>query len=364
MKRFIPVAVIVAGALAFVSFAAVKLNGADANVESTAAPPLSQPLPPSIVTDAATTDSPSVRGVPQTNLKGAYVGVALAALTEDEAKDLGIEDGAVVKSVLQDSPADGLLEEEDIITSVDGESVSGPREVVDAVRSSSPDDVMTFTVLRNGDTMDVQLTLGEREAALFAFRGFDAYPGHGLNGPFHGARDRVVRSEFVTETDDGFETTRTLVGTLENVDVDAGTFDIVPADGTATVHFEVDEETRVSINHDGDLSGLSTGERAYVVEVETADGDRVVKLVSQGGRARHIGPRGNFNGRVFGSPGLRFRGSHDGQSYVEIHPGQFPEIRERLRSFLRDDTLQDLKERRFEFEHFFDQAPKGPGDSQ
>ena len=31
MKRFIPVAVIVVGALAFVTFAAVKLNGADAN---------------------------------------------------------------------------------------------------------------------------------------------------------------------------------------------------------------------------------------------------------------------------------------------------------------------------------------------
>ncbi|MCH8062020.1 MAG: PDZ domain-containing protein [Chloroflexi bacterium] len=369
MKRLIPVAVIVAGALAFSAIAAVRLSGADASDDTQAALPPTQPSPSTVAIDSSPAEPSSANGNPQTRQQGAYVGIALAGLSEDEADALGIKGGAIVKSVMRDSPADGLLEEEDVIASVEGEAVSSPRDVVDAVRSSSPEVVMTFTIIRGGDTMNVEVTLGEREGAVFTFNRHEAASGHGLAGRFHGMGDGVVRSEFVTETDDGFQTTRTIVGTVENVDVEAGTFDLVPVDGTDTVHFEIDDATRVLIDHDGDISGLSSGERTLVVEVETADGDRIVKLVSQGqGRGRfgpsgHFGPGGNFGGGLFRRPGSRFGGSHDGLSF-EAFPGRLPNVREHLRSFLSDEALDDLRERGFGLERFLDKIPGELGGGQ
>ena len=221
---------------------------------------------------------------------------------------------------------------------------------------------MTFTILRDGDTMTVEVTLGERGDELFAFPSHDVTPGQEPNERFHGTRDKVVRSEIVTETEDGFRTTRTIVGTVENVDIEAGTFDLTPVDGGDTVHFEIDDDTRVVINHDGDLSGLSPGQRTTVVEVETADGDRIVTLVSQGQGPGHFGPRGHFGageifgGRLFRRPGLSFSGSLDGLSF-EAHPGRLPNVREHLRSYLSDEALEDLGERIFDLEHFFDKIP-------
>ena len=369
MKRLIPAAVIVAGALAFASIAAVQLIGADAGDDTQKALSQTQSTPSSVSTAASPAESSSANENPQTRQKSAYVGIALAGLSEEEADALGIDGGAVVKSVMRDSPADGLLEEEDVITSVDGEAVSGPRDVVDAVRSSSPQEVKTFTLLRGGDTMSVDVTLGEREASVFAFRLEDFPPSHDLTGRFHGMRDGVVRSEFVTETDDGFQTTRTIVGTVENVNVEAGSLDLVPIDGTDTVHFEIDDETRVVINHEGDISGLSSRERTLVVELETADGVRIVKLVSQGQSPGHLGPKGhfapggNFGGGLFRRPGLRFKGSLDGLS-LETHPGRLPNVREHLRSYLSDETFEDLRERGFDLERFLDRIPRELGDSQ
>ena len=362
MKRLIPAVVIVAGALAIASIAAVQLIGADVDDDIKVALPQNQPLPHSALTDASPAEPSSAKGNLHTQQTRAYVGISLAALPEDEANALGIEGGAVVKSVMRDGPADGLLEDEDVIASLDGEPVSGPADVVDAVMSSSPDEVMTFTVLRGGVTVNVEVTLGEREVAVFAFRRYDGTPGHGLTGQLFGMRDGVVRSEFVTETDDGFLTTRTIVGSVENVDVEAGTFDLVPVDGTDTVHFEIDNETRVVINHDGDISGLSSGERTLVVEVETAEGDRIVKLVSQGESPGHFGlkgrfgPGGYFGGGIFGRPGLRFRGSHDGLSF-EMRPDHLPDIRGHLGSFFSDEALEELRNGDFDLERFLNKIP-------
>ena len=369
MKRLIPAAVIVVGALAFASIAAVQLSRANASDDTQAALPQAQLPPSSVAPDASPAEPTSANEDPQISQQAAYVGIALAGLSEEEADALGIAGGAIVKSVMRDSPADGLLEEEDIITSVDGEAVSGPRDVVDAVRSSSPEEVMTFTVLRGGDTMSIEVTLGERETSVFAFRFNEATPGHGRTGRTHDMGGGVVRSEYVTETDDGFQTTRTIVGTVENVEVEAGTFDLVPVDGTDTVHFEIDDETRVVINHDGDISGLSSGERTLVVEVETADGDRIVTLVSQGQGPGHFGPRGHFGageifgGRLFRRPGLSFGGPHGGLS-PEAHPGRLPSVREHLRSYLSDEVLEDLGGSIFDLEHFFDKIPGEPDGDQ
>ena len=364
MKRLIPAAVIVVGALAFASIAAVQLNGADADGDPQAALPQNPPSPNSVVADTSPVEPTSADGLPQIRHKDAYVGITLTSLTEDEAHAAGIVSGALIESVLADGPADGLLEDGDVITFVNHEPVFGPTDVVDAVRSSSPEEVMAFSIMRGGDAIDVEITLGEREASLFAFRFNDFSPGHDLTERLHEKTKAVVRSEFVTEMDDGFQTTTTIVGTVENVDVEAGTFDLVPVDGTDTVHFEIDDETRVAINHEGDISGLNPGERTLVVEVETADGDRIVRLVSQGQNPGHFGgaifgARGHFRG-----PGLRFRGYDDGRSFVEVLPGHLPDIRERLRSFLSDQGLEDLRERGFELEHFLDKIPGKPVDGQ
>jgi S1-C subfamily serine protease len=51
-----------------------------------------------------------------------------------------------------------------VITAVDGKSVTGMTDVIDAVDSKQPGDSIELTLLRSGDTRTVTVQLTERPA--------------------------------------------------------------------------------------------------------------------------------------------------------------------------------------------------------
>ncbi len=109
----------------------------------------------------------------------AWLGVSGQTLTEDIASALGVEgDGVLVADVLDGSPADeaGLLGGSteasvqgqpcvtggDVITAIDGDQVSSMEELAGTIASHSPGDAVTLTVVRDGETSEVSVTLGEK----------------------------------------------------------------------------------------------------------------------------------------------------------------------------------------------------------
>lgn len=72
------------------------------------------------------------------------------------------DDGVTVGGVMPDSPAaEAGLQEGDIITAVNGEPVSTPRDLVQAVRTADAGDTLTLDITRNGDDQTIEVTLGE-----------------------------------------------------------------------------------------------------------------------------------------------------------------------------------------------------------
>lgn len=95
-----------------------------------------------------------------------------AAATVAAMNHLGAEIEVVVADTVAESPADGQLEPEDVITAVDGEAVDEPGQVQERVRALDPGAEVTLTVRRgggdgeddeNGEEIDVTLTLAESE---------------------------------------------------------------------------------------------------------------------------------------------------------------------------------------------------------
>jgi putative serine protease PepD len=83
----------------------------------------------------------------------AYLGVSLS-----EASD-----GAEVASVRSGSPADEAgLEAGDVITAIDGETVSTADDATSAINGKSPGDQITVTITRSGERSTLDVTLGTR----------------------------------------------------------------------------------------------------------------------------------------------------------------------------------------------------------
>ena len=84
---------------------------------------------------------------------------------EDERPAIGVrfgeaDNGIVVEAVMFGSSADEAgLEKGDIITAIDGEPITS-RNVADVLNNYSPGDVVTLSVIRDDETLEIELTLG------------------------------------------------------------------------------------------------------------------------------------------------------------------------------------------------------------
>lgn len=85
---------------------------------------------------------------------GSQKAAIVAGLTEAGVGALTVK----VKSVLAGAPADGALEEGDVLTSVDGAAVKSIEDAVSAISTRTPGDTVTLGIVRNGKPRDVTLT--------------------------------------------------------------------------------------------------------------------------------------------------------------------------------------------------------------
>jgi serine protease Do len=93
-----------------------------------------------------------------------YIGVGIQELTPDLAKSFNVpaEKGALVRSVESNSPgAKAGLQRGDVITAINGDPVTGPNDLRLKVGAMAPGTTVHLKALRNGETRDVTLTLGE-----------------------------------------------------------------------------------------------------------------------------------------------------------------------------------------------------------
>jgi 2-alkenal reductase len=110
-----------------------------------------------------------------------YLGISGTSITPALARELGIENevtGAYVAGIVDDSPAAdaGLVGADadssaggDIITAFNGVPVNSfDALVAELVTTTSPGDTATLSVLRDGNALDVEITIGARPAATSA----------------------------------------------------------------------------------------------------------------------------------------------------------------------------------------------------
>ena len=204
-----------------------------------------------------------------------YIGIYVSP-----ADDGGVE---VVK-VVEDGPSDGVLQEGDVITAADSETVNDSKGLIDAIVEAGVGGDVALTVTRDDQSMDVTVTVGEREVSFQSTRVFRKPFTHSVSpldrGVFTLPRvvdDRFASSQIVIADDDGnYRTHRTVAGAVTTVDADAGTFTLQPKDGSATIDYTINDETVITMNRTGDIGGLNTTDPTFVMDV---DGE--VKWVKQ-----------------------------------------------------------------------------------
>jgi serine protease Do len=94
-----------------------------------------------------------------------YLGVGLADLTPDIAKQFGIavDSGTLVTEVASGGPAQkGGIEQKDVITALGSTKIKDAGDLIAALRDYKPRDPVTLTINRNGEQRNVDLTLGDR----------------------------------------------------------------------------------------------------------------------------------------------------------------------------------------------------------
>ena len=114
----------------------------------------------------------------------AWMGIAGQTATAEVAEmfDLGVDAGAMIEEVAPDGPADKaglrgggrtetLQGQEyviggDVITEIDGVEIAGFDDLISFLAEKRPGDTVTVTVVRDGDSKQVEVTLGERPSAM------------------------------------------------------------------------------------------------------------------------------------------------------------------------------------------------------
>ncbi len=124
-----------------------------------------------------------------------YIGVGIQEVTPDLAKAFNVppEKGALVGNVESNSPGGKAgLQRGDVITEMNGEAVTGPNELRLAVGSMAPGTTVHLKVLRNGETRDVTLTLGEAPSGKGPGNN---NPGSAENSPMRGVQVDELNGE-------------------------------------------------------------------------------------------------------------------------------------------------------------------------
>lgn len=95
----------------------------------------------------------------------AYLGITMSSLSPSMSRALKLDEGigVLVDKVTAGSPADNAgLESGDVILQIDGESITGTRDITRILRDRQPGDELKITVLRESKQRRLKVTAGER----------------------------------------------------------------------------------------------------------------------------------------------------------------------------------------------------------
>ena len=95
----------------------------------------------------------------------AYLGAYVKDVDESTIEELGLPEGTegvLVTDVSENSPAEiaGLVGGSDVITAINGEAVTTVKSLKDEIAKYMPGEVVTFTVIREGEEQQIKLILG------------------------------------------------------------------------------------------------------------------------------------------------------------------------------------------------------------
>ena len=97
-----------------------------------------------------------------------YIGVTTTSVSS-ETQSYGLPGGAAVKSVVEDGPAEQAgVQVNDIITAVNGEALADSKDLVRIVRGHQVGDQLQLTIYRQGQTLELTVTIGEQVQSALA----------------------------------------------------------------------------------------------------------------------------------------------------------------------------------------------------
>ena len=99
-----------------------------------------------------------------------WLGVQIQGVTDEIAEAAGLDSagGAIIAKVLGKPARDAGLRVGDVIVSFEGEEVESPRDLVAAVSRAKEGTIADIDLIRGGDPLTLQVTLGRRETAAGA----------------------------------------------------------------------------------------------------------------------------------------------------------------------------------------------------
>ncbi len=200
-----------------------------------------------------------------------HIGVTVSTLSQADADGMGLEGGARVERVADDGPAGGLLRQGDVIVSINDIEVTTAQRVARIVNAASPGDVLNVKAVRDGATLDLQVTVADGKAA----GGFAG----GHMGLLRALAGKVIGGHVDLKTDDGIVTVRGVVGELIEINVVGRAITLSPADGSGPVTFEIDDRTIVLTGRIGDIGTLDPGDKTLVLTVTDDEGQRTALVV-------------------------------------------------------------------------------------
>src|SRR5437016_2912334 len=92
-----------------------------------------------------------------------YLGVAIAEISEDDLEKFKLKEprGVLIREVVSGQPADkGGMRANDIVVSIDGTRLDGPRDLQRIVSSTPAGRRIKVSVLRDGKPEDIEVVVG------------------------------------------------------------------------------------------------------------------------------------------------------------------------------------------------------------
>ena len=97
-----------------------------------------------------------------------WLGVSIAEVPDEDAAKFGLKEpkGVLIRQVVVGQPADqGGIRANDVVVSVDGASVEGPRDLQRIISSTPVGKIVKISLMREGKEQEVAVTVGAYQAA-------------------------------------------------------------------------------------------------------------------------------------------------------------------------------------------------------